>query len=158
MSTGSIRTPMLDQFRAIKKKYPDAILFYRMGDFYEMFFDDAVIASEVLGLRLTSRAHGNASQKVPLAGFPHHQIDSYLTRMVKAGKKVVIVEQVEDPKKAKGLVKRDVVQIATAGTNPCLGGSGNAARQSYRCPDQRRKKMGACLGRHCHGGICGGRV
>ncbi len=118
MSTGSIRTPMLDQFRAIKKKYPDAILFYRMGDFYEMFFDDAVIASEVLGLRLTSRAHGNASQKVPLAGFPHHQIDSYLTRMVKAGKKVVIVEQVEDPKKAKGLVKRDVVQIATAGTNP----------------------------------------
>ena len=108
---------MLEQFMFFKKQYEDAILFYRMGDFYEMFFDDAKIASEILGLRLTQRAHGK-SANVPLAGFPYHQLDNYLTRMVNAGRRVVIVEQVEDPKKAKGLVKRDVVQIVTAGTNP----------------------------------------
>ncbi|MDP8240544.1 MAG: DNA mismatch repair protein MutS [Candidatus Hatepunaea meridiana] len=111
------RTPMIKQYLGIKQKYKDAILFYRMGDFFEMFYEDAQIASGVLGLRLTSRAHGKAS-KVPLAGFPHHQVDGYLTRMVEAGYRVVIVEQVEDPKLAKGLVKRDVVRIATAGTNP----------------------------------------
>ncbi len=110
---------MLDQFMHFKKKHEDAVLFYRMGDFYEMFFEDAKIASEALGLRLTQRAHGKASS-VPLAGFPYHQLDSYLTRMVNAGHKVVIVEQVEDPKKAKGLVKRDVVRIVTAGTNPAI--------------------------------------
>jgi len=108
---------MLDQFMKIKSEYPDAILFFRMGDFYEMFFDDAKVASEILGLRLTTRAHGKAA-KVPLAGFPHHQIDSYMTRMVKARQKIVVVEQVEDPKLAKGLVKRAVVRVATAGTNP----------------------------------------
>lgn len=111
------QTPMLKQFMSIKKQHPDAVMFYRMGDFFEMFYDDAKTASQVLGLRLTSRAHGKSAD-VPLAGFPHHQLDSYLTRMVKAGYRVVIVEQVEDPKKAKGLVKRDVVRIATAGTNP----------------------------------------
>ncbi len=111
------RTPMLEQYMAIKRQYKDAILFYRMGDFYEMFYEDAQTASEVLGLRLTSRAHGK-SAKVPLAGFPYHQLDNYLTKMVDAGFRVVIVEQVEDPKLAKGLVKRDVVRIATAGTNP----------------------------------------
>lgn len=111
------QTPMLNQFMKIKSQYPDAILFFRMGDFYEMFFEDAKIASEILGLRLTSRAHGS-SAKVPLAGFPHHQIDTYMTRMVKARQKIVVVEQIEDPKLAKGLVKRAVVRVATAGTNP----------------------------------------
>ncbi len=111
------RTPMLEQYMTFKRQYEDAVLFYRMGDFYEMFYEDAQIASEALGLRLTSRAHGKAA-KVPLAGFPYHQLDNYLTRMVDKGFRVVIVEQVEDPKLAKGLVKRDVVRIATAGTNP----------------------------------------
>ena len=110
---------MLEQYMAIKQKHKDAILFYRMGDFYEMFYEDAQTASEVLGLRLTSRAHGKAA-KVPLAGFPYHQLDSYMSRMVEAGYRVVIVEQVEDPKLAKGLVKREVVRIATAGTNPAV--------------------------------------
>ena len=110
------KTPMLEQFMKIKKAHPDSILFYRMGDFYEMFFDDAIAASEILGLRLTSRAHGK-SAKVPLAGFPHHQLDSYLSKMVQAEHRVVVVEQVEDPKLAKGLVKRDVVRVATKGTN-----------------------------------------
>ncbi len=118
------RTPMLDQYAAIKSKFADAILFYRMGDFYEMFYDDAKAASEILGLRLTSRAHGKGSN-VPLAGFPYHQLDSYLNKMVEAGRRVVIVEQVEDPKKAKGLVKRDVVKIVTAGTNPAMIDSDN---------------------------------
>ncbi|MDP8227947.1 MAG: DNA mismatch repair protein MutS, partial [Candidatus Electryoneaceae bacterium] len=113
------RTPMLEQFMTIKQKHPDSVLFYRMGDFYEMFYDDAKLGSEVLGLRLTSRSHGKAA-KVPLAGFPHHQIDNYLTRMVEAGHRVVVVEQVEDPKQAIGLVKRDVVRIVTAGTNPAI--------------------------------------
>ncbi|MBM3329346.1 MAG: DNA mismatch repair protein MutS [Calditrichaeota bacterium] len=120
------RTPLLEQFSAIKKKFPDSILFYRMGDFYEMFYDDAVIGSEILGIRLTSRAHGKGVN-VPLAGFPYHQLDTYLTRMVDAGRRVVIVEQVEDPKKAKGLVKRDVVRVVTAGTNPALLEDGDLA-------------------------------
>jgi DNA mismatch repair protein MutS len=111
---------MLEQYLDIKRQHPDAVLFYRMGDFFETFYDDAEAASKALGLRLTSRAHGKNTAKVPLAGFPHHQLDSYLSRMVEAGYKVVIVEQVEDPKKAKGLVKRDVVRIATAGTNPAV--------------------------------------
>ena len=108
-------TPLMDQYLAIKAKHKNAILFYRMGDFYEMFYDDAKIASEVLGITLTSRAHGK-SAKVPLAGFPYHALDNYLTKMIKAGYRVAICEQVEDPKKAKTIVKRDVTEIVTPGT------------------------------------------
>ena len=108
-------TPLMDQYLAIKAKHKNAILFYRMGDFYEMFYDDAKIASEVLGITLTSRAHGK-SAKVPLAGFPYHALDNYLTKMIKAGYRVAICEQVEDPKKAKTIVKRDVIEIVTPGT------------------------------------------
>ncbi|MBC7188211.1 MAG: DNA mismatch repair protein MutS [Calditrichaeota bacterium] len=103
------------QYLRFKAKYKDAILFFRMGDFYEMFYDDAKIASQVLGIALTSRAHGKAAN-VPLAGFPHHALDAYLTKMVKAGYKVAICEQVEDPKKAKVVVKRDVLEVVTPGT------------------------------------------
>lgn len=103
------------QYSSIKKQYPDAVLFFRMGDFYEMFYEDARLASEVLGLTLTSRAHGKAA-KVPLAGFPYHSIDPYLSKMLKAGHKVAICEQIEDPKKAKGLVKRAVREVVTPGT------------------------------------------
>lgn len=89
-----------------------------MGDFFEMFFDDAVKAHEILGLTLTSRSHGKgAKSAVPLAGFPHHKLDDYLARMIKAGQRVVVVEQTEDPKKAKGLVRRDIVSVVTAGTH-----------------------------------------
>ncbi|NOZ61539.1 MAG: DNA mismatch repair protein MutS [Calditrichaeota bacterium] len=105
----------MEQYLAIKAKHKNAILFYRMGDFYEMFYDDAKIASEVLGITLTSRAHGKAA-KVPLAGFPYHALDNYLTKMIKAGYRVAICEQVEDPKTAKKLVKRDVTEIVTPGT------------------------------------------
>lgn len=105
----------MEQYLAIKSKHKDAILFFRMGDFYEMFYEDAKIASEVLGITLTSRAHGK-SAKVPLAGFPHHALNTYLTKMIKAGHRVAICEQVEDPKKAKTIVKRDIVEIVTPGT------------------------------------------
>ena len=115
MKDNAASTPLMEQYLAIKAKHKNAILFYRMGDFYEMFYDDAKVASEVLGITLTSRAHGKAA-KVPLAGFPHHALDNYLTKMIKAGYRVAICEQVEDPKKAKKLVKRDVIEIVTPGT------------------------------------------
>jgi DNA mismatch repair protein MutS len=108
-------TPMMQQYLSIKSKHQDAVLFFRMGDFYEMFFEDAKIASEVLGLTLTSRAHGKSAE-VPLAGFPHHALDTYLSKMIKAGYRVAICEQVEDPKLAKTVVKRDITEVVSPGT------------------------------------------
>jgi len=108
-------TPLMEQYNAIKSKCKDSILFFRMGDFYEMFYDDAVVASKVLGLTLTSRAHGKA-EKVPLAGFPYHAVDVYLSKMLKAGYRVAVCEQVEDPKLAKGVVKRSIVEKISPGT------------------------------------------
>ena len=105
----------MEQYLSIKAKHKNAILFFRMGDFYEMFYEDAQVASEVLGITLTSRAHGK-SANVPLAGFPYHALDGYLTKMIKAGYRVAICEQIEDPKQAKGIVKRDIVEIVTPGT------------------------------------------
>ena len=115
MSKDNTTTPLMRQYHDIKKQYQDAILFFRMGDFYEMFYEDAKIASEVLGLALTSRSHGK-SASVPLAGFPYHALDTYLAKMVKAGYRVAICEQVEDPKKAKVVVKRAVTEVVTPGT------------------------------------------
>ena len=106
-------TPAMRQYRHFKDKYPDAVLFFRMGDFYEMFYDDAVLASRILGLALTSRSKGDNA--VPLAGVPYHAMESYLNRLIKAGYRVAICEQIEDPKLAKGVVKRDVVRLVTAG-------------------------------------------
>ena len=107
-------TPAMRQYRSFKERYPQYLLLFRMGDFYEMFYDDAKTASQVLGLTLTSRSKGPSA--VPLAGIPYHALESYLSRMVKAGLRVAICEQVEDPKQAKGLVKRDVVRLVTPGT------------------------------------------
>jgi DNA mismatch repair protein MutS len=108
-------TPLMEQYLAIKKQHKDTILFFRMGDFYEMFYEDAKIAASVLGITLTSRAHGKASD-VPLAGFPHHALETHLSRMIRAGYRVAICEQTEDPKQAKTIVKRDVVEVVTPGT------------------------------------------
>jgi len=108
-------TPMLKQFLEIKEKHPDKLLLFRMGDFYETFFDDAHTASKVLGITLTSRDK-KADNPIPLAGFPYHALNTYLDKLVKAGLKVVICEQTEDPKKAKGLVKRGIVDIITPGS------------------------------------------
>ena len=108
-------TPMMQQHRAIKQKYPDAILLFRVGDFYETFGQDAVIASQVLGITLTKRNNG-AANSLELAGFPHHALDTYLHKLVKAGYRVAICDQLEDPKQAKGVVKRGVTEMVTPGT------------------------------------------
>jgi len=108
-------TPLMRQYQDIKKRNPGTLLLYRMGDFYEMFNEDARVASQVLGLTLTSRSHG-ADGTTPLAGFPYHALDRYANRLVKAGHRIAICEQTEDPKLAKGLVKRDIVEVITAGT------------------------------------------
>ena len=108
-------TPAMKQFFHFKEKHPDAILFFRMGDFYETFYDDAKTCSRVLGLTLTSRGKSGANP-IPLAGVPFHAVDGYLKKMIQAGFKVAVCEQVENPKTAKGVVKRDVVRIVTPGT------------------------------------------
>lgn len=106
---------MMQQHRAIKQKYPDAILLFRVGDFYETFGQDAIIASQVLGITLTKRNNGAAAAS-ELAGFPHHSIDTYLHKLVKAGYRVAVCDQLEDPKQAKGVVKRGVTEMVTPGT------------------------------------------
>lgn len=107
-------TPLMKQYIEMKKKHPDAILLFRVGDFYETFSDDALAASEILGITLTRRANGAAAY-VELAGFPHHALDTYLPKLVRAGRRVAICEQLEDPKLAKGLVKRDITELVTPG-------------------------------------------
>ena len=109
-------TPMMQQYLETKKEYQDCILFYRLGDFYEMFFDDALIASKELEITLTGKSCGQ-EERAPMCGIPYHAVDSYLNKMVSKGYKVAICEQVEDPKVAKGIVKREVIRIATPGTN-----------------------------------------
>ena len=108
-------TPMMQQYLETKSQYPDCILFYRLGDFYEMFFEDALTASRELEITLTGKNCGQ-EERAPMCGVPYHAVDGYLTRLVSRGYKVAICEQVEDPKNARGLVKRDVVRIVTPGT------------------------------------------
>lgn len=114
MSKATADTPLMQQHRAIKQKYPDAILLFRVGDFYETFGEDAIIASKVLGITLTKRNNGSASSS-ELAGFPHHAMDTYLHKLVKAGYRVAICDQLEDPKTVKGIVKRGVTEMVTPG-------------------------------------------
>ena len=107
-------TPLMKQHREIKTKYPDAVLLFRVGDFYETFAGDAIIAAQVLGITLTKRANGSASS-IELAGFPHFSLETYLHKLVKAGYRVAICDQLEDPKQAKGIVKRGVTELVTPG-------------------------------------------
>ena len=109
-------TPMMEQYMEVKRSYPDCILFYRLGDFYEMFFDDALVASKELEITLTGKNCG-MEERAPMCGVPYHAVDVYLSKLVKNGHKVAIVEQMEDPALAKGLVKCEVVRIVTPGTN-----------------------------------------
>lgn len=115
MSKNKKTTPMLEQYWKFKDLHPDKILLFRMGDFYETFFDDAKTTSKILGITLTARNKSD-DDPVPLAGFPYHALDNYLNKLVSAGEKVAICEQVEDPKEAKGIVKRDIVDIITPGS------------------------------------------
>ena len=114
MAKKFVETPLMRQYVEMKSKHPDAILLFRVGDFYETFSDDAIAASEILGITLTKRANGSA-QSVELAGFPHHALDTYLPRLVRAGKRVAICEQLEDPKTTKKLVKRGIIELVTPG-------------------------------------------
>ena len=109
-------TPMMKQYMETKKQYQDCILFYRLGDFYEMFFEDALTASKELEITLTGKACG-MEERAPMCGVPYHAVEGYLTKLVNKGYKVAICEQVEDPKLAKGIVKREVTRIVTPGTN-----------------------------------------
>ena len=113
--TGEL-TPMMKQYMQTKEEYKDCILFYRLGDFYEMFFDDALTASKELEITLTGKNCG-LEERAPMCGIPYHAVDSYLNRLVSKGYKVAICEQVEDPKTAKGIVKREVIRVVTPGTN-----------------------------------------
>ncbi len=122
-------TPMLAQYFNIKEQYQDALLFFRLGDFYEMFGEDAKVASKVLEITLTSRDAGKHRERLPMCGVPHHAVTGYLEKLIKRGFKVAICEQLEDPKEAKGVVKRDVVRVVTPGTY--LEGTGDESRPRY---------------------------
>ena len=109
-------SPMMQNYIQTKEEYKDCILFYRLGDFYEMFFDDAILVSKELELTLTGKNCG-LEERAPMCGVPFHAAETYINKLVAKGYKVAICEQVEDPKAAKGLVKREVIRVATPGTN-----------------------------------------
>ena len=137
---GQAATPLMQQYREIKARHQNAILFFRMGEFYEMFYDDAEIASRVLGLTLTSRNNGGAAE-VPLAGVPVKAVQDYLRRLVQQGFRVAICEQIEDPKLAKGIVRREVVETVTPGVtfaDELLDGT----RNNFICSLWRRPRAG----------------
>nr|MDE5744635.1 DNA mismatch repair protein MutS [Paramuribaculum sp.] len=116
MAKKIVETPLMKQYFEMKQKHPDAVLLFRVGDFYETFSEDAITASEILGITLTKRANGYAAT-VELAGFPHHALDTYLPKLVRAGKRVAICEQLEDPKLTKKLVKRGITELVTPGVS-----------------------------------------
>jgi len=130
---GSSETPLMKQYNSIKAKYPDAMLLFRVGDFYETFGSDAVKASEILGIVLTKRSNGAAAD-MALAGFPHHALDTYLPKLVKAGQKVAICDQLEDPKLTKTIVKRGVTELVTPGVS-----------YNDKILDQKENNFLACL-------------
>ena len=107
------KTPLMIQYENIKRKYPESMLLFRVGDFYETFGEDAIKASKILNIVLTNRANG--SSKVELAGFPYHSLDNYLPKLVRSGLRVAICDQLEDPKNTKGIVKRGVTELVTPG-------------------------------------------
>ena len=111
---GAKETPLMQQYSGIKAKYPDALLLFRVGDFYETFGEDAIKAAGILGIVLTRRANGSAAY-IELAGFPHHSLDTYLHKLVRAGLRVAICDQLEDPKTTKTIVKRGVTELVTPG-------------------------------------------
>lgn len=135
-------TPMLRQYVQAKAESGGSILFFRMGDFYEMFFEDALVASEILGLTLTSRDGADKHERIPMAGVPFRAVDGYIARLIKAGKTVTLCDQVEDPKEAKGIVKRDIIRTITPGT--------------VMAPDLLEDRSNNYLGAiHVHGGNAG---
>ena len=145
-------TPMLSQYRQIKARFPDAIVLFRLGDFFETFEDDARIAARELELVLTSRSFAKGV-RLPMAGVPHHHVQSYIAKLIDRGYKVALVEQLEDPKKTKKLVKRDVIRVITPGTvveDALLRAKSEnylAAIVRYPTPTLSRQKRGREQGR-----------
>ena len=135
------QTPMMQQYMDIKRQYPGCLLFFRLGDFYELFLDDAEIGARVLGITLTARPRGKDGH-IPMAGVPFHAADTYLTKLVNAGYKVAICEQVSEPDK-KGIVEREVVRVVTPGTI-LTDESLHAGKNNYLCAVSFRKKMVGC--------------
>ena len=149
-------SPMMQQYHDAKAAAGDALLLFRMGDFYELFHEDAKTAARVLGLALTSRDKGD--NPVPMAGFPYHQLDAYLAKIIAAGHRAAICEQVEDPKKAKGIVKREVTRIVTPGTltdDALLDPRGQQLSRRDR-PEHRRRRGGTGLDRSVDGPVLRG--
>ena len=109
------KTPLMAQYQSIKDKYEDSLLFYRLRDFYKLFYDDAKVVSHELELTLTGKSAGKEG-RVPMCGVPYHAAENYIYRLIQKGYKVAVCEQLEEPKKAKGLVKRDVIRVITPGT------------------------------------------
>ena len=134
-------TPMMQQYMETKKEYPDCILFYRLGDFYEMFFEDARTASRELEITLTGKSCGQ-EERAPMCGVPYHSVDGYLNKLVQKGYKVAICEQVEDPKLAKGIVKREVIRIVTPGTNLNVQAMDDARNNYLLCVSYFPGKIG----------------
>ncbi len=117
MANEVVLTPMMKQYFELKTKHPDAVLLFRCGDFYETYSEDAIVASEILGITLTKRANGQQGRTVEMAGFPHHALDTYLPKLVRAGKRVAICDQLEDPKTTRKLVKRGITELVTPGVS-----------------------------------------
>ncbi|MBQ5818332.1 MAG: DNA mismatch repair protein MutS, partial [Bacteroides sp.] len=117
MSEEVVLTPMMKQFFELKTKHPDAVMLFRCGDFYETYCEDAVAASEILGITLTKRNNGKGGQTIEMAGFPHHALDTYLPKLIRAGRRVAICDQLEDPKLTKKLVKRGITELVTPGVS-----------------------------------------
>ncbi len=137
-------TPLMRQYTQIKARHPDTILLFRLGDFFETFGEDAVTTAKVCGITLTKRNNGSSGE-MPLAGFPHHQLDSYLPKIVRAGYRVAVCEQLEDPKQARGIVRRDVVEVVTPGV-ALYDKMLDARRNTYICAVHRRaQKDGSVL-------------
>ncbi|MFH0967766.1 MAG: DNA mismatch repair protein MutS, partial [Methanobacteriota archaeon] len=134
----------MQQFYEAKRQYPDCIIFFRMGDFYETFCEDAEICAREMEITLTSRGRMPDGQEIPLAGIPYHALDGYLSRMISRGYKVAICEQIEDPKKAKGIVKRDVVRVVTPGTviDAALLSGENARYLMAAVMNRKKKRLG----------------
>ncbi len=137
-------TPMMQQYIETKKEYPDCILFYRLGDFYEMFFEDALTASKELEITLTGKNCGR-KERAPMCGVPYHAVDVYLNRLVSKGYKVAICEQMEDPAETKGLVRREVVRIVTPGTNLDTGALDETKNQYLMCVVYVAQKYGVAI-------------
>ena len=139
-------TPMMQQYREIKSRNPDCLLFFRLGDFYEMFDEDAKLASRELDLTLTTRDRSKEKQdQTPMCGVPFHSSDSYIARLVAKGYKVAICEQMEDPALAKGLVKRDIIRIVTPGTVTESSMLEESKNNYYACIYKNGESWGVCF-------------